>query len=39
MQDIDWEKHISVDPEICHGKPRITGLIKSRGDGIEVVIR
>ena len=25
MQDIDLEQHISVDPEICHGKPCIKG--------------
>ena len=25
MQNIDLEKHISVDPEICHGKPCIKG--------------
>ena len=25
MQDIDLVQHISVDPEICHGKPCIKG--------------
>lgn len=25
MADPDWEEHISVDPDICHGKPCIKG--------------
>ena len=25
IEDRDWEEHISVDPEICHGKPCIKG--------------
>ena len=25
MGDTDWEEHISVDPDICHGKPCIKG--------------
>ena len=25
MEDKDWEEHISVDPDICHGKPCIKG--------------
>ena len=25
MEDTDWEDHISVDPDICHGKPCIKG--------------
>ena len=24
-KDRDWEDHISVDPDICHGKPCIKG--------------
>lgn len=23
--DVDWRNHISSDPDICHGKPCITG--------------
>ena len=26
MEDTRWEKHISVDPDICHGKPCIKGI-------------
>lgn len=25
MEETDWEEHISVDPDICHGKPCIKG--------------
>ena len=25
MQDVDLMEHVSVDPEICHGKPCIKG--------------
>ena len=25
MKDSRWEKHISVDPDICHGEPCIKG--------------
>ncbi len=25
MSDLDWQKRISVDPRVCHGKPCIRG--------------
>lgn len=25
IEETDWEEHISVDPDICHGKPCIKG--------------
>ena len=41
MEDTRWEKHISVDPDICHGEPCIKGtrvlvatLVASLEDGM-----
>lgn len=25
MASTDWENRISIDPDVCHGKPRIKG--------------
>jgi uncharacterized protein (DUF433 family) len=25
MDSTDWERRISIDPEVCHGKPCING--------------
>ena len=25
MENFDWKSHISIDPEICHGRACITG--------------
>ena len=25
MENFDWQRRISIDPEVCHGKPCIKG--------------
>ena len=25
MSDLDWQERVSIDPQVCHGKPCIKG--------------
>ncbi|HUT55754.1 MAG TPA: DUF433 domain-containing protein [bacterium] len=48
MTDKDWNERISIDPDICHGKPCIAGTrimvsiildYLTAGEGVEAILR
>ena len=48
MTETEWNKRISIDPDICHGKPCITGTrimvsiildYLKAGESVEAIVR